>query len=144
MDQQGNTLKPLEGRLARPERQLPSGANKVQRVAQHTQGLVEDLKSWVDLKITLTQMDLRDKMQARANDAALAAVMAVLGLMMLVFVCVAAALGLGTLLGHDAWGFLAVALLLGVLAWGLQKTRPQLVRLDDDALDKDSEVDHEG
>ncbi|QXD16092.1 phage holin family protein [Rhodocaloribacter litoris] len=114
---------------AGPERQLPSDATRLERIALHTRGLVEDVKEWVDLKIQLVQVQIEERIEERLNRAALGVVLGVVVLLALVFALTAAALGLGAWLGHSAWGFLVVAGVLLVVAGLLRAVRPRLVKV---------------
>lgn len=119
--------------LDRPAEQdgplAPVTGNKAQRLAQHTHHLVEDLKRWVDLRIELAQMELEERVEAKANEIALGVVVAGVALLAVVFGLVTAALALGALLGHPAWGFLIVTALLALLAAVLRAARPELVQI---------------
>ncbi len=90
---------------------------KMERIAGHTAGLVEDLKSWLELKIEFVLLDVKEEMKATGMQAAYQAgffaVLMIAGL----FGLFALAFGLGTWLGNPAWGFLAVTGLLVVVAF---------------------------
>jgi uncharacterized membrane protein YqjE len=103
--------------------------NKAQRLAQHTQQLVEDLKEWVDLRIELAQVELEERVEAKVNEIALGVALAVIALLAVVFGLTTLALGLGALFGHPAWGFLAVTLLLVLFAVVLRAARPEFVQV---------------
>jgi Flp pilus assembly protein TadB len=96
-------------------------------LAQHTQQLVEDLKTWVDLRIKLVRVDLEEQIQSKANEVALAVTLAVVAFLAVVFGLTTAALGLGAWLGHPAWGFLIVTVLLVLLAVVLRAARPEFI-----------------
>lgn len=117
---------PLERKSTR-DASLPVSGNKAQRLAQHTQQLVEDLKTWVDLRIELVRVDLEQQIQSKANEVALAVTLAVVAFLALVFGLTTAALGLGAWLGHPAWGFLIVTVLLVLLAVVLRAARPEFI-----------------
>lgn len=102
---------------------------KLTRISLQTKGLVEDVKSWVDLKLTLTQMEVEDKIDARVNRVVVGAVVGALGLLGLSFALVAASLGLGALAGHDAWGFLIVAGILILVTLLLLVIKPRIVNV---------------
>jgi len=110
------------------DRQLPDTGHKVDRISEHAKGLVDDVRDWVDLKVKLVQVEIEDKIDAKLNQTILALVLALVMGLVLVFSLTALALGLGTWLGHDAWGFLAVASILGLFAGGLQLVKPRLVK----------------
>src|SRR5690606_14896303 len=59
----------VAGGAVPPDHQLPSGANKLERIAQHSKGLVDDLTAWVDLKVKLVQLDVERKVQEKATAA---------------------------------------------------------------------------
>ena len=105
----------------------PISGNKAQRLAQHTQQLVEDLKTWVDLRIELAQVELEERIESKANEIALAVALAVIALLAVVFGLTTIALGLGAWLGHPAWGFLIVTVLLVLFAIVLRAARPEFV-----------------
>jgi uncharacterized membrane protein YqjE len=109
-------------------RQLPSGQNKVQRIAEHTKGLFEELTSWVDLKLKLTQIEIENKIEDRVNQLVVGAIVAFFAVLALVFGLVALGLGLGAWLGHPGWGFLAVMVLLLLITGGVMLVKPRLVQ----------------
>lgn len=119
--------------LDRPSEQdgplAPVSGNKAQRLAQHTQRLVEDLKTWVDLRIELAQMELEERVEAKANEIALGVIVGGIVLLAVVFGMVTLALGIGALLGHAGWGFLIVTALLVLLAVVVRAARPELVQI---------------
>ena len=98
---------------ATPERPSAFGAKKVERIAQQSKGLIDDVKDWIDLKITLVELEIREKVKARQEDAITYALVGFLAVLALVFLLITVALGLGAWLGHPAWGFLIVT---GILA----------------------------
>lgn len=125
-------MEPSRG-LDRPSRSDgppgPVTGNKAQRIAQHTQQLVNDFQEWVDLRIELAQIELRERVEAKANEIALRVVVAGIALLAVVFGLVTLALGLGALFGHPGWGFLIVTVLLGGLAALVRAARPEMVRV---------------
>lgn len=105
--------------------QLPPHGNTVDRLGQHTRGLVDDVKEWVDLRIQLLQAEIRDQIKGKVNELVFKhfpkILPIVLGALSGYFVLMALAFGIGALLGHPVWGFLIVGLLLGAGAFGLYK-----------------------
>lgn len=99
-----------------PDHRLPSGRNKIERIAQHSRGLVDDLKSWVELKIQHTKLQIKEELEERRIDLTLLAGAGFFALLGFLFGLVALALGLGAWLGHPGWGFLVVTGLLFVVA----------------------------
>ncbi len=105
----------------------PESSGKIRRLSRETRGLVEDVKSWVELRMTLTQMDVEDRIDARLNRAIVGTVVAAVGFLGLTFALVAGALALGSWLGHVAWGFLIVAGLLLLITVLLVALKPRVV-----------------
>ena len=124
-------------RIDRPDRQLPPGGNKVERIAQHSKGLVKDLTSWVELRLKLAQIEVKEKAEAKANDLAIIAVVAGLALLGAVFMLITLglgaaalliALGLSTPLSYFL-GFLLVSLILLGGAAIIRASKPHLVQV---------------
>jgi uncharacterized membrane protein YqjE len=110
--------------------QRREGGGKVQRITEQTQGLVDDLKEWVDLRIELVRIDVEEQIEAQANQVALGVILAGLGLLAVLFGLTALGFGLGALFGHPGWGFLAVTVLLVLLAVIIRAAKPELVDID--------------
>lgn len=108
----------------------PGPSGKMQRIAEHSQALVDDLKQWVDLRVELARIEAEERIEAKANDVALGVILGVLGALAGFFGLITVALGLGALLGHPGWGFLIVTLFLALLAVVIRAARPQLVDID--------------
>ena len=56
-----------------PDHQLPPGGNKIQRISNQTQTLVQEIKHWMDLRIALTKLEIQQEIEARKTQAALIA-----------------------------------------------------------------------
>lgn len=101
---------------------------RISRVAGEVRGLVEDVRTWVDLKLKLLEVEVEERIREFSQRVALTAAVAVMAFLSLVFVLVTVALGLGLWWDSMFLGFAAVTALL-VLATGiLQAVRPRLVR----------------
>lgn len=103
-----------------PERQLASGANKVERMAQHSKSLVDDVTSWVELKLKLTQVEIQHKIQRKVDEVIAKIAPLVVGALGGFFLLVTIALGLGWWLDQPFWGFLIVTVVLLLVAAMLQ------------------------
>jgi len=103
-----------------------SGGGPLRRIAGHTQGLVEDLREWIDLRIDLAILEVEERVDDLRNEVALGLTLAFFGFFAVFFVLVTVALGIGWVLGHPFWGFLIVALLLSVFVAVVAQTRPDL------------------
>lgn len=119
---------------------LPPAGNRLDRVQEHTQALVETVKDWAELRIKLAQTELEQQVQKKVNQmvwtrAIPLILIGIAGLFLLVTV----ALGLGWWLGQNFWGFLIVTLLLiaaaGVIAYVKRDQLPSIT----DGADVDPE-----
>ncbi len=115
---------------APPDVDAGTGTGKIQRLSRQTRSLVDDVKSWVELKMTLTQMEIEEKVDEKVNEAVNGAVIAAMFFMAAFFGLTAAALGLGHLLGHPAWGFLIVMALMLIGALILRAAKPKIVAIN--------------
>ena len=113
-----------------PSSDAPSADSgpRMKRIATHAQGVVADLRKWVDLRIDLAVLDLEDKLDERLNAVAVGIIIAVFGGLAAFFTLITIALGLGWLLGHPFWGFLIVTAGLGATAAIVRRVRPTLVQ----------------
>ncbi len=109
-----------------PPADRPRGG-KLSRIAGHTQGLVKDLREWIDLRIDLAILEVEEKVDNLRNEVALGLTLAFFGFFAALFVFTTVALGLGWLLGHPFWGFLIVSIVLVLLVVVLGKARPDLM-----------------
>lgn len=100
---------------------------KLGRIAGHTQGLVEDLREWMDLRLDLAILEVEEKVDDLRNEVALGLTLAFFGFFAALFGFTTVALGLGWLLGHPFWGFLIVSAVLLLVVTALGKARPDLV-----------------
>lgn len=104
---------------------------KLRRIASHTQGLVGDLREWIDLRLDLALLEMEERVDELRNEMALGLVSALIGFFAALFVLTTVALGVGWLLGHSFWGFLIVSgLLLGGLGI-LRAAQPALLPSSD-------------
>jgi len=116
----------------------PEGG-RLKRLTGETRGLVDDLKEWVDLKIQLIQLDFEDRVRQAANQAALTAVVIVVGLLAVLFGLIAAGEALGAWFDSRSLGFLALAGILALVAIVIHLAKPRLVdraEIDDDDKEK--------
>lgn len=126
-----------------PSRVPPSGSDKteppaslsrdgkLQRISDHTQGLVSDLQEWIDLRLDLALIEVEERVDELRNDLALGVTVAILGFFAAFFVLTTVALGLGWLLGHPFWGFLIVGGVLTLVIVALNSARPALMPSSD-------------
>lgn len=133
------------------DHQLPPGGTKLERIAQHSKGLVDDITSWVDLRIKLAKLEIQEEIQQQKNQVAVMAIVAVFGALGGLFALLATAFGVAALFAlFLSWplslflGFLVVTVLLFTVALIVNKVRPTLfdgvphVAVDDDDLRPDA------
>lgn len=117
--------RPSAPNAERPVTNAPEGG-KVNRIAAHTQGLFADLREWIDLRVDLAILEVEERLDAFKNDLALGITIAVFALFAAFFSLTTVALGVGWLLGHPFWGFLAVSVALILIIVTLRVTKPAL------------------
>lgn len=105
---------PDDRRWPLPKQKTPD--NKVTRITEHTRGLVDDVKEWVELRIQLAKLEVAHEVNQRKTQVVVGAAAAGVGVVAVLFLLVAASLGLGAWLGHPAWGFLAMSAMLLLVA----------------------------
>jgi hypothetical protein len=86
----------------------------VARIAAHTQGLVDDLRQWIDLRIDIAILEVEEKIDEVKNQAALGVALLGVAVFTVTFLLLTLAIGTGFLLGTLAfeWGTVA-SLFLG-------------------------------
>ena len=117
----------------RPEMKTTGGSperegGRMDRIADQTKGLFEDVKEWIDLKVQLVQLDLEEKFETIANQLLSALLVVVLAFMTLMFGLVAASLALGKVFGDPLWGFLATTAALAVITVIIRVVKPRMIR----------------
>ncbi|MCS3648816.1 hypothetical protein GGQ08_000110 [Salinibacter ruber] len=118
--------RPSAPNAERPVEESPDGG-KVSRIASHTQGLFADLREWIDLRVDLAILEMEERLDAFKNDLALGLTVAVFAVFAAFFSLTTVALGVGWLLGHPFWGFLAVSVALILIIVTLRVTKPALM-----------------
>lgn len=105
---------------------VPEGG-KIDRIAAHTQGLFTDLREWIDLRVDLAILEVEERIDEFKNEVALGVTFALFGFFAALFSLTTVALGVGWLLGHPFWGFLAVTVALILVIVALRVTKPELM-----------------
>lgn len=116
MDHKPENQKTVSDWTVPTERQLPTGRNKVERISDHSKGLVADLREWIDLKVELVKLEVQHEFETKKNEFIVLAVVGAVSAVALLFLLAAIAFGIGAWLGHPAWGFLIVAGILFLIA----------------------------
>lgn len=129
-----------EADRAPDQKALPPGGGPLERLGTNSRDLVQEVRSWVDLRLQLFRSELLDAAETRLNEIALQVGLLIIAALGGFFALVTLALFLGWLLGHPAWGFLVVTVLLFTAAAVLNALHPQFVKLgeptDDTADDR--------
>ncbi len=124
-------MESLDDRPSAPNAERPveesSDGGKVSRIAAHTQGLFTDLREWIDLRVDLAILEMEERLDAFKNDLALGLTVAVFAFFAAFFSLTTVALGVGWLLGHPFWGFLAVSVALILIIVTLRVMKPALM-----------------
>lgn len=100
---------------------------KLRRLTSHTQELLSDLRTWIDLRLDLAILEVEERIDALRNELALGVTLVIFGFFAALFSLTTVAIGVGWLLGHPFWGFLAVSVALILVVVILQVTQPALV-----------------
>lgn len=108
---------------------FPQGSSKVERISKQTKGLVEDVRTWVDLKMQFTQLDLEDRVDKKVNEAAKGAMVGAVALIAGVFVLLTAALGFGQVFDSTFLGFLAVTGFIVLVLVVVMLMNPRIVKV---------------
>lgn len=89
---------------------------KIDRIAKESQGLIDDIRDWVQLKVTGYILKVEDDRKYQSNAVLRYGIIVFLAATAAVFLLTASSLALGTVLGHTGWGFLVIAGVLTVAA----------------------------
>lgn len=100
---------------------------KIRRIAADMQALVEDLRTWIDLRLDLAVLEVEERLDRLRNEIALGLILAIFGFFAVLFTLTTLALGVGWLLGRPFWGFLAVSVTLILVVVVLRAVKPELV-----------------
>lgn len=119
-----------------PHKALPTGGNKVERLARHTQALIKNLAEWVEWRIQLARIEVEERIQAEREKLLLMGMTVVFGALAGFFLLVTMALGIGWLLGHPFWGFAIVMVMLAILAAGSRVAWKEAARRGQDASEE--------
>ena len=104
----------------------PEDRSRLGSIVHETRGLVTDLKDWVEIRVQLFQLEIEERIEAAVGKVLSLLAVAVLLLFTLLFLLIASAEGLGSWLGHAAWGYLVVGILLGIVTLIVNLSRPRI------------------
>ncbi len=110
--------------------------SKSDRITLHSKELVKNLQDWLDLRVQLAGWQYWDTiLQNRKTIYAVVAAGFLLAVSV-IFLLLAAALGLGFLLGHIIWGFISVGVITGVGAWLLSRLAVRSMNPETENIDR--------
>ena len=90
--------------------------SRAERIALHYKGFISSLQSWLELRIELAGHQYLEQILQNKRLVYVVLFTGLSAVLAVTFILVAAALGLGALLGHAAWGFASVGAVMAVLA----------------------------
>ncbi len=111
---------------------LPAHRNKFERVTDHTQGLLDDVTEWVELRVQLVKSEVEALIDSRVGAMRGLLIFGVTAAITGLFALVTLAIGLGALFGGRYWiGFLVVNLILvAVTLWVKREFAPGKMRVE--------------
>lgn len=96
--------------------------SRTERIALHYKGLISSLQSWLELRIELAGHQYWERILQNKRIVYAVFFTGLSAVLAVTFISVAAAIGLGALLGNTAWGFVSVGVVMAVLAWILGRS----------------------
>lgn len=131
---------PIEERF-----RLPAHRNKVERVADHTQGLFDDVTEWVELRVQLVKSEIEALIDSRVGAMRGLLVFGVTAALTGLYFLVTLAVIIGALTGGRYWiGFLIVnVILLGITFWVKREFAPGKMRVERSKATGTLKVSHE-
>lgn len=96
--------------------------SRAERIALHYKGFISSLQSWLELRIELAGHQYLEQILQNKRVVYVVLLTGLSVVLSVTFLLVAAALGLGALLGNTAWGFASVGVVMAALAWLLGRS----------------------
>lgn len=133
-------MHPLETRL-----RLPAHRNKVERVADHTTGIFDDVKEWVELRIKIVRSEIEALIDGRILALRGQLIFGVAAGITALYFLVTLAVIIGALSGGRYWiGFLVVNLILAGATWWAKRTfAPGKMRVERSKATGQVKISHE-
>jgi len=114
--------------------------SRAERIALHYKGFISSLQSWLELRIELAGHQYLEQILQNKRVVFVVLFTGLSVVLAVTFLSVAAALGLGALLGNTAWGFASIGVVMAVLAWllgrSLTRSKENEATLVDELTDK--------
>lgn len=96
----------------------------VDRIAVHSKGLLDDIKDYLELRVTRFALEVREDQQVQRRTYIRYVAIGILGVLAAMFLLLAGAVYLGSILGDVVWGFLVTGSAAALAAGILFGTRP--------------------
>jgi len=114
--------------------------SRAERIALHYKGFISSLQSWLELRIELAGHQYLEQILQNKRVVYVVLLTGLSVVLSVTFLSVAAALGLGALLGNTAWGFASVGVVMAALAWllgrSMTRSKENEATLVDELTDK--------
>lgn len=114
--------------------------SRTERIALHYKGFISSLQSWLELRIELAGHQYLEQVLQNKRVVYVVLLTGLSVVLSVTFLSVAAALGLGALLGNTAWGFASVGVVMAALAWllgrSMTRSKDNEATLVDELTDK--------
>ncbi len=101
--------------------------SKVDRISLHGKEIFRNFQDWLDLRLQLAVLHYVDALQQNQKGIYVAIVASFTSVLSVLFFLIAAALGLGSLLGNLAWGFLSIGVVMGICTWILYRVVVRII-----------------
>ncbi len=116
--------------------------SRAERIALHYKGFISSLQSWLELRIELAGHQYLEQILQNKRVVFVVLFTGLSVVLAVTFLSVAAALGLGALLGNTAWGFASIGVVMAALAWllgrSLTRSKENEATLVDELTDKEN------
>ena len=116
--------------------------SRAERIALHYKGFIGSLQSWLELRIELAEQHYWERILQNKRIVYAVLLTGLSVVLAVTFILVAAALGLGALLGNTAWGFASVGVVMAVLAWFLGRSTTRSKENDITEADKTTDKEN--
>ena len=116
--------------------------SRAERIALHYKGFISSLQSWLELRIELAGQQYWERILQNKRIIYVVLLTGLSVVLAVTFILVAAALGLGDLLGNTAWGFASVGVAMAVLAWFLGRSTTRSKENEVTAVDETTDKEN--
>ena len=93
------------------------GTSKADRISLHSRELFRSFHDWLDLRVQLAFINVFARLQHNQKTIYFAVAACITFIVSAIFLLIAAALGLGVLIGNMILGFASISLVMGIVSW---------------------------